>query len=460
MSQAFIRFQLRRGFANEWTGTNPVLAAGEVGLETDTGRFKVGDGEASWRQLPYGGEQGEQGPQGEPGLMIGQLALTPSAMSLPGTLPANGMQLTSALHPELAQMLGYDDDLPAEEVMGLPPAAEGGFDINNGTYGCAASPDGLVAISVWRSFNTTVQLFDTSTWEPVFISDLPDFITAGNSVAFSPDGVYLAYSTRTVSSRPRNVFLLDRAADTYITIPDTPSSVSNLAFTSDNSYLAMVFDQRLQLLDLSTMTFKTLPQELDRLTSSIAVSNTGKDIALSHSDEPQVTIFDTDTFSIKQERPVLPAGTGGNIRFAYSSDDAWLAVSTRGDPRVIVFDTQTWLADSPELEIDGIVVALAFSPNNSILLVSHLEPPYLTAFHTSDWSQVTTLPSIPYAPRNEGLAFTPDGRHLVVGRETQAGIGEQGYSIFSTGIADTFTLPDVSSDDPRMVWRIKNQESS
>ena len=32
--------QLRRGTAAEWSAANPVLASGEIGLETDTGLFK------------------------------------------------------------------------------------------------------------------------------------------------------------------------------------------------------------------------------------------------------------------------------------------------------------------------------------------------------------------------------------------------------------------------------------
>lgn len=45
--------QLRRGTAANWTSTNPVLAAGEPGVETDTGLIKVGNGSSTWTNLPY-----------------------------------------------------------------------------------------------------------------------------------------------------------------------------------------------------------------------------------------------------------------------------------------------------------------------------------------------------------------------------------------------------------------------
>jgi hypothetical protein len=47
------RMQQRRGTASQWTTANPVLAAGEIGFETDTSKFKIGDGSSSWTALPY-----------------------------------------------------------------------------------------------------------------------------------------------------------------------------------------------------------------------------------------------------------------------------------------------------------------------------------------------------------------------------------------------------------------------
>jgi hypothetical protein len=45
--------KLRRGTASQWTTANPVLAAGEMGLETDTNRSKFGDGATAWTSLAY-----------------------------------------------------------------------------------------------------------------------------------------------------------------------------------------------------------------------------------------------------------------------------------------------------------------------------------------------------------------------------------------------------------------------
>lgn len=45
--------EIRRDTAANWTSANPVLASGEPGLETDTGKLKFGDGTTVWTSLGY-----------------------------------------------------------------------------------------------------------------------------------------------------------------------------------------------------------------------------------------------------------------------------------------------------------------------------------------------------------------------------------------------------------------------
>jgi hypothetical protein len=45
--------QHKRGTASQWTTLNPTLAAGEVGWESNTNKFKIGTGSATWTALPY-----------------------------------------------------------------------------------------------------------------------------------------------------------------------------------------------------------------------------------------------------------------------------------------------------------------------------------------------------------------------------------------------------------------------
>jgi len=59
-----INIQFRRGTASEWTAANPTLAVAEFGVETDTDKFKLGDGVTAWTSLAYGGIKGDDGTSG------------------------------------------------------------------------------------------------------------------------------------------------------------------------------------------------------------------------------------------------------------------------------------------------------------------------------------------------------------------------------------------------------------
>ena len=66
------KIQFRRDTTANWTANNPTLSQGEMGLETDTGKFKVGNGTDAWAALVHSsgaqGIQGEQGIQGVQGI--------------------------------------------------------------------------------------------------------------------------------------------------------------------------------------------------------------------------------------------------------------------------------------------------------------------------------------------------------------------------------------------------------
>lgn len=47
------RIQFRRDIAANWTLHNPRLMPGEIGMETDTQKYKIGDGVLDWEDLPY-----------------------------------------------------------------------------------------------------------------------------------------------------------------------------------------------------------------------------------------------------------------------------------------------------------------------------------------------------------------------------------------------------------------------
>lgn len=48
-----VQIQLRNDTAVNWLAEDPILAQGEVGVELDTSRTKIGNGIDEWSDLPY-----------------------------------------------------------------------------------------------------------------------------------------------------------------------------------------------------------------------------------------------------------------------------------------------------------------------------------------------------------------------------------------------------------------------
>lgn len=48
-----VLIQLRRATKAQWTAANPVLASGEVVVETDTRQVKIGNGSTAYNSLSY-----------------------------------------------------------------------------------------------------------------------------------------------------------------------------------------------------------------------------------------------------------------------------------------------------------------------------------------------------------------------------------------------------------------------
>lgn len=115
------KIQLRRGTASAWTTANTLLSAGEPGWESDTGKFKIGDGATVWTALAY-----ESGAGG-----AGVAALVPTAV-----LAAN--------HTSVASELALMDATAAIRTVTLPGGPPDKTQI------------GIKAIGLGSGFNVTI----------------------------------------------------------------------------------------------------------------------------------------------------------------------------------------------------------------------------------------------------------------------------------------------------------------
>jgi hypothetical protein len=92
-----VQIQFRRDTAANWTSTNPTLAIGEIGLETDTSKWKLGNGSTAWNSLAYAYTSGATGPTGPVG-STGPVGATggTGAVGASGATGAGGVEAINA----------------------------------------------------------------------------------------------------------------------------------------------------------------------------------------------------------------------------------------------------------------------------------------------------------------------------------------------------------------------------
>jgi hypothetical protein len=90
-----VRIQLRRDTAANWASSNPTLRAGEIGIETDTLKFKVGTGNTPWNSI------------------------TAYANVVPGDLNTtlDGYLQTTDLSNTVAELVGGDLYIPGTDII-------------------------------------------------------------------------------------------------------------------------------------------------------------------------------------------------------------------------------------------------------------------------------------------------------------------------------------------------------
>ena len=119
------RIQLRRGTATQWTTADPILEAGEIGWESNTNKFKIGDGINNWEDLTYFLDSTDTGFNAEDYI----LATSKNAVSGVAALDANinvvtttGVVFEGATANEHELTLAIAADPTSDRTITLPDA--------------------------------------------------------------------------------------------------------------------------------------------------------------------------------------------------------------------------------------------------------------------------------------------------------------------------------------------------
>lgn len=147
------RIRLRRDTAANWTSENPVLLAGEMGIETDTRRYKVGTGSTAWNSLSY---------YIEGVLARGQASKMTSgtiAIAAAGTYQSTGLTATFDSATDHQVVLGTSDPFGLKNDSGATKlfqvqASMDAYAGNNHTLGISLAKNGtVISQSECRAFS-------------------------------------------------------------------------------------------------------------------------------------------------------------------------------------------------------------------------------------------------------------------------------------------------------------------
>lgn len=160
------RLAFRRGTPQKWQTENPVLAEGEPGFESETGRLKIGDGEKPWNELDYY----KVGDSEAPGTFIHNGDLLPSHIqSVSSAIEYLGHQFQILNNQGVVEFqAGVDGASPSYLVT-----------VSSGTGG-AASHDGGAVVSFAKDHVLTLSAnafggYEFDHWEgPVGETDNPN----------------------------------------------------------------------------------------------------------------------------------------------------------------------------------------------------------------------------------------------------------------------------------------------
>ena len=115
------RIQLRRDLAANWTSANPILAQGEIGIETNTLKMKIGNGSTAWTSLAY--------------YSTTPAETDPVVKAINGIVQSNGTTISAVVSGTNIKTVNSTSLLGSGDISIPSPVGKGiGIDYTNGAY--------------------------------------------------------------------------------------------------------------------------------------------------------------------------------------------------------------------------------------------------------------------------------------------------------------------------------------
>ena len=241
----YIQYKLRRGTANAWTAANPVLADGEVALETDTKQLKVGDGITAWSVLAYNTMLGRQGPLPNYGAnrillsdgadaAVGNAALTYSNNILyTSSLSAQGGIISSLITSQYSTINLYTNTLQTNTITSSD-------DLRIATSTVTVNGDIVAAGEVYNTQMYNMIKYDTLRFGKAWISEATGY--AWNNIAASVSAQYQV-ATTDISGVNSYIYLSNNYGNTWsraLTISVAQQILAEIAMSASGQYIAAV----------------------------------------------------------------------------------------------------------------------------------------------------------------------------------------------------------------------------